>query len=45
MKILLVGLSSILDTAENKSNKPIERILEIIQTEVQKEKILKTIGA
>lgn len=39
MKNLLVGLSSsILDTAENKSNKLGDRILEIIQTKVQREK-------
>lgn len=39
MKKLLVGLSSsILDTAENKSNELGDRILEIIQTKVQREK-------
>lgn len=35
---VLVGLISILDTAGNKSNKPVDKISEIMQTEIQKEK-------
>lgn len=30
MKALLVGLSSMLDTTENKSDKPVDKILAII---------------
>lgn len=35
MKNVLLGLSSILDTEENKGNKRIDRILAIFQTEAQ----------
>ena len=38
MKNSLFCLSSILDTAENKISELVDRILEIIQTEVQIEK-------
>lgn len=42
---VLVGLSSISDIEENKSTKLVDKILEIMQTEIQKEKYLAKDGS